>query len=249
MNGTQPYPGKRNLDIIIGLQSGMRLERPLECSPPVFALLEQCWLETPSERPSFKTLAASMSDFEEKGTEKAPPASDALVLQRRQRQQQRRVSLQASESHYGQQGMDPWKSESSHKNRRLTSEKLEPIASSNYDDVQQEYASFGKGAVATATERREEGHKQLGADVHRTDDGYFSLPALVKGVPAHREAGGAARHASPGSNPRSGRAAVEEKDKGACTRCGKLVLVTQERVKDGTQYTHNNPSDCGVLNV
>ena len=44
------------------------------------------------------------------------------------------------------------------------------------------------------------------------------------------------------------KATAKAESRGPCSRCGKLVLVTQEREADGTgAYYHTNPADCSTV--
>ena len=39
------------------------MERPENCSPEIYVLLEACWADDPMKRPSFKTLAAKFESL------------------------------------------------------------------------------------------------------------------------------------------------------------------------------------------
>lgn len=56
--GATPYPGIPPQNLYHLLRSGYRMERPDNCSTEIYMLLEACWADDPSKRPSFKYLAS-----------------------------------------------------------------------------------------------------------------------------------------------------------------------------------------------
>lgn len=56
--GATPYPGIPPQNLYHLLRSGYRMERPDNCSPEIYTLLEACWADDPTKRPSFKCLAS-----------------------------------------------------------------------------------------------------------------------------------------------------------------------------------------------
>ncbi|XP_068181560.1 tyrosine-protein kinase ITK/TSK isoform X2 [Antennarius striatus] len=54
--GRLPYEKKSNLEVIEALNAGMRLLKPHLAPDEVYLLMEWCWKEKPSERPSFAVL-------------------------------------------------------------------------------------------------------------------------------------------------------------------------------------------------
>lgn len=56
--GATPYPGIPPQNLYHLLRTGYRMERPENCSPEIYMLLEACWADDPSKRPSFKYLAS-----------------------------------------------------------------------------------------------------------------------------------------------------------------------------------------------
>ncbi|KAM9828972.1 protein-tyrosine kinase 2-beta-like isoform 2-T3 [Syngnathus typhle] len=69
--GQQPFFWLENGQVIIQLESGTRLPKPLSCPPIVYSLLTSCWTYEPCIRPSFSQLMCSLRDIlkiEEAGT-------------------------------------------------------------------------------------------------------------------------------------------------------------------------------------
>nr|XP_049610557.1 protein-tyrosine kinase 2-beta isoform X6 [Syngnathus scovelli] len=69
--GQQPFFWLENGQVIIQLESGTRLPKPLSCPPIVYSLLTSCWAYEPCLRPSFSQLMCSLRDIlkiEEAGT-------------------------------------------------------------------------------------------------------------------------------------------------------------------------------------
>lgn len=62
-SGATPYPGIPPQNLYHLLRSGYRMERPENCSPEIYVLLEACWADDPIKRPSFKTLAAKFESL------------------------------------------------------------------------------------------------------------------------------------------------------------------------------------------
>ncbi|CAG9798345.1 unnamed protein product [Chironomus riparius] len=61
--GATPYPGIPPQNLYHLLRSGYRMERPENCSPEIYMLLEACWADDPMKRPSFKALGAKFESL------------------------------------------------------------------------------------------------------------------------------------------------------------------------------------------
>ncbi|EDW03492.1 GH11264 [Drosophila grimshawi] len=59
--GASPYPTISNSELIPFLMAGNRLERPEICTPQVYTIMLQCWLEEAKERPTFDALCKVLS--------------------------------------------------------------------------------------------------------------------------------------------------------------------------------------------
>ncbi|ELU15230.1 hypothetical protein CAPTEDRAFT_93002, partial [Capitella teleta] len=54
--GMTPYPGIPHERLFPMLQSGYRMEKPLNCSQELYSVMQICWQTTPLQRPTFKEL-------------------------------------------------------------------------------------------------------------------------------------------------------------------------------------------------
>lgn len=54
--GTIPYPGLTNQQALRLVKAGGRMRAPMDCPPPIYAIMHKCWHEAPHERPSFKEI-------------------------------------------------------------------------------------------------------------------------------------------------------------------------------------------------
>lgn len=64
-HGTLPYPKKNNQDIVEGIRSGYRLNKPTSCSILVYELMKNCWEQSPEGRPNFKEVYERLSGLAE----------------------------------------------------------------------------------------------------------------------------------------------------------------------------------------
>eukprot|EP01117_Protostelium_nocturnum_P003899 TRINITY_DN15162_c0_g1_i1.p1 TRINITY_DN15162_c0_g1~~TRINITY_DN15162_c0_g1_i1.p1 ORF type:complete len:310 (+),score=81.70 TRINITY_DN15162_c0_g1_i1:649-1578(+) len=55
-NGEIPYQGMSNAECVQKVKDGYRLERPDGCPQNLFEIMEECWKEAPSERPTFREI-------------------------------------------------------------------------------------------------------------------------------------------------------------------------------------------------
>ncbi|XP_070547552.1 fibroblast growth factor receptor-like [Ptychodera flava] len=54
--GTNPYQGMNLKDVLSNLKEGYRLPKPEKCSDDVYSIMEMCWHQDPSHRPTFDDL-------------------------------------------------------------------------------------------------------------------------------------------------------------------------------------------------
>jgi serine/threonine protein kinase len=61
--GGEPYSGKNPYNLIAMITQGFRMESPPNCSPEIYFMMNECWQETPEDRPSFSNLALKFFKF------------------------------------------------------------------------------------------------------------------------------------------------------------------------------------------
>uniref|UniRef100_A0A1X7T0B5 Protein kinase domain-containing protein n=1 Tax=Amphimedon queenslandica TaxID=400682 RepID=A0A1X7T0B5_AMPQE len=61
--GKIPYPGMDPIALVELLDGGQRLSCPHNkaCSEDIYSLMQQCWCESPDDRPLFSDLVASVN--------------------------------------------------------------------------------------------------------------------------------------------------------------------------------------------
>lgn len=63
-DGVRPYDSHANRGLQMMIFKGLRPEHPAKCPVEVYALLKTCWLDEPSERPDFYSIAKSMKQLD-----------------------------------------------------------------------------------------------------------------------------------------------------------------------------------------
>lgn len=58
--GGFPYPTVGNHELLAYLSSGQRLQRPENCSEPLYELMKHCWMENPEDRPYFSDIVTKL---------------------------------------------------------------------------------------------------------------------------------------------------------------------------------------------
>jgi hypothetical protein len=58
--GKTPYPAMSNVEVFEQISNGYRLPSPHNCPPHIYELMQACWKKIPADRPTFKTLYASL---------------------------------------------------------------------------------------------------------------------------------------------------------------------------------------------
>lgn len=75
-NATVPYAAMNNQEAFDFVNSGKRLDKPIDCSDSLYAIMQQCWSVEPNQRPSFEQLATQLRSFA-KGYPPAPKNSSS----------------------------------------------------------------------------------------------------------------------------------------------------------------------------
>lgn len=76
--GHLPYYGRGNEEIVNLVCSGSTLDRPLNCSGSVYAIMKSCWQLVPEQRPTFTQLVATLQDCEAQYHEEEFPTPSFL---------------------------------------------------------------------------------------------------------------------------------------------------------------------------
>ncbi|KHN84588.1 Tyrosine-protein kinase [Toxocara canis] len=65
-DGSEPYPGLSNAEVREKLTNGsnFRMQLPLEIPPGITRLIDSCWMEEPSKRPTFKDINKTLTKIE-----------------------------------------------------------------------------------------------------------------------------------------------------------------------------------------
>ncbi|KAJ1357460.1 hypothetical protein KIN20_015617 [Parelaphostrongylus tenuis] len=61
--GMAPYPGVELSNVYSLLEKGFRMDSPPGCPPTVYRLMLQCWIWSPSDRPRFRDIHASLESL------------------------------------------------------------------------------------------------------------------------------------------------------------------------------------------
>lgn len=61
--GQEPYAGMTGAEVIHQVENGYRLPRPPGCPSTLYEIMDLCWSEDPSERPTFETLKWTLWDL------------------------------------------------------------------------------------------------------------------------------------------------------------------------------------------
>nr|CAH7744732.1 unnamed protein product [Callosobruchus chinensis] len=64
--GSTPYPGIQTQELLPLLKSGFRMERPMNCSEELYAIMCKCWKASPLDRPTFSELRVTFDILLEK---------------------------------------------------------------------------------------------------------------------------------------------------------------------------------------
>ncbi|KAM4771019.1 proto-oncogene tyrosine-protein kinase ROS [Rhinophrynus dorsalis] len=61
--GQQPYQGYSNLEVLHHVQSGQRMESPMNCPDDLWSLILKCWAKDPLKRPTFSYLQRQLEEL------------------------------------------------------------------------------------------------------------------------------------------------------------------------------------------
>ncbi len=61
--GRFPYPGMSNAQVIQSLKEGYRMSKPVLCPASLYSIMQSCWYEEPSNRPTFATLKWQLEEY------------------------------------------------------------------------------------------------------------------------------------------------------------------------------------------
>ena len=61
--GHFPYPGMNNAQVLEALQTGYRMPCPMGCPEQLYQIMQECWKDEATSRPTFKTLQHRMDKF------------------------------------------------------------------------------------------------------------------------------------------------------------------------------------------
>jgi hypothetical protein len=61
--GRTPFSNLDNAKVMVGVMSGLVPQRPSACvNDAIFRMMQQCWSKKPQDRPTFKSIVATLSD-------------------------------------------------------------------------------------------------------------------------------------------------------------------------------------------
>uniref|UniRef100_A0A6Q2X7L2 Tyrosine-protein kinase n=1 Tax=Esox lucius TaxID=8010 RepID=A0A6Q2X7L2_ESOLU len=61
--GMKPYKGMKGNEVIQMIESGERMNSPVNCPPEMYDLMKKCWTYKPDERPGFLVVESRLRDF------------------------------------------------------------------------------------------------------------------------------------------------------------------------------------------
>ena len=68
--GGTPYPGLPTEQLLDYLSEGNRMNQPQGCPLEMYAIMRDCWIEAPEQRPNFVTIAERLGKILEKNVSK-----------------------------------------------------------------------------------------------------------------------------------------------------------------------------------
>ncbi|CAH1775696.1 unnamed protein product [Owenia fusiformis] len=61
--GAKPYKGKKGAEILRMIEDGDRMDKPQQCAPGVYNIMQKCWIYQKEERPTFKEIVTLMYKY------------------------------------------------------------------------------------------------------------------------------------------------------------------------------------------
>ena len=77
--GRAPFGNLTAVEVGRALESGSRLERPVDCPAPVFSIAESCWALSPDARPSFRELGQRLREEPSSAQERVQRISGVCI--------------------------------------------------------------------------------------------------------------------------------------------------------------------------
>uniref|UniRef100_A0A8C5HZ23 Tyrosine-protein kinase n=1 Tax=Gouania willdenowi TaxID=441366 RepID=A0A8C5HZ23_GOUWI len=61
--GQKPYKGMKGNEVLLMIESGQRMESPVNCPPEIYELMKTCWIYRVEERPAFTVIEPRLREY------------------------------------------------------------------------------------------------------------------------------------------------------------------------------------------